>query len=140
MTLWPSSVVNCGPRRLSPPPRITERYRNSQPTCSTAFCSSPADRPDLQSQAQGLATLDFRPGLRLSAGRHRLRVRDLVHPPDALLRGWQGARGAPLSDWMEPLRAALGGDWECLGGWLPGPQDQLGGSLSGSPEPLVGWP
>src|SRR3954447_9278329 len=50
---WPSSAVNCGPRRLSPPPRITERYRNSQPTCSTAFCSSPADRPDLQSQAKG---------------------------------------------------------------------------------------
>src|SRR4051812_31388368 len=49
---WPLSAVNSGPRRLSPPPRITERYRNSQPTCSTAFCSSPADRPDLQSQAK----------------------------------------------------------------------------------------
>src|SRR3954470_9216321 len=49
---WPSSAVNSGPRRLSPPPRITETYRNSQPTCSTAFCSSPADRPDLQSQAK----------------------------------------------------------------------------------------
>src|SRR4051812_50097991 len=50
---WPSSAVNSGPRRLSPPPRITETYRNSQPTCSTAFWPSPADRPDLQSQAQG---------------------------------------------------------------------------------------
>src|SRR3954470_24191929 len=49
---WPSSAVNSGPRRLSPPPRITETYRNSQPTCSTAFWPSPADRPDLQSQAQ----------------------------------------------------------------------------------------
>src|SRR4051794_3847195 len=50
---WPSSAVNSGPRRLSPPPRITETYRNSQPTCSTAFWPSPADRPDLQSQAEG---------------------------------------------------------------------------------------
>src|SRR3954451_10954378 len=49
---WPSSAVNSGPRRLSPPPRITETYRNSQPTCSTAFWPSPADRPDLQSQAE----------------------------------------------------------------------------------------
>src|SRR4051812_26951773 len=49
---WPLSAVNSGPRRLSPPPRITETYRNSQPTCSTAFCSSPPDRPDLQSQAK----------------------------------------------------------------------------------------
>src|SRR3954449_5891075 len=53
---WPSSAVNSGPRRLSPPPRITETYRNSQPTCSTAFWSSPADRPDMQSQAQGPVT------------------------------------------------------------------------------------
>ena len=50
---WPASAVNSGPRRLSPPPRITVTYRNSQPTCSTAFCSSPADRPDLQRQAKG---------------------------------------------------------------------------------------
>src|SRR3954466_16329780 len=49
---WPSSAVNSGPRRLSPPPRITETYRNSQPTCSAAFWPSPADRPDLQSQAE----------------------------------------------------------------------------------------
>src|SRR3954447_243061 len=49
---WPSSAVNSGPRRLSPPPRITETRRNSQPMCSTAFCSSPADRPDLQSQVK----------------------------------------------------------------------------------------
>src|SRR5215217_1114509 len=52
---WPSSAVNSGPRRLSPPPRITKTYRNSQPTCSTAFWSSPADRPDLQSQVEGIA-------------------------------------------------------------------------------------
>src|SRR3954464_13395797 len=59
---WPSPAVTSGPRRLSPPPRITARYRNSQPTCSTAFCSSPADRPDLQSQAQS-AFEKVRPGL-----------------------------------------------------------------------------
>src|SRR3954470_23888407 len=58
---WPASAVNSGPRRLSPPPRITETHRNSQPTCSTAFCSSPADHPDLQSQAQTLRIIVSRP-------------------------------------------------------------------------------
>src|SRR5215208_3933040 len=50
---WPSSAVNSGPRRLSQAHGITETRRNSQPTCSAAFCSSPADRPDVQTQAQG---------------------------------------------------------------------------------------
>src|SRR3954471_11096033 len=49
---WPSSAVNSGPRRLSQAHGITETRRNSQPTCSAASCSSPADRPDVQSQAQ----------------------------------------------------------------------------------------
>src|SRR3954467_3937875 len=49
---WPSSAVNSGPRRFSQAPGITDTRRNSQPTCSTAFCSSPVGRPDLQSQAQ----------------------------------------------------------------------------------------
>src|SRR4051812_41936246 len=49
---WPSSAVNSGPRRLSQAHGITETCRNSQPTCSAASCSSPADRPDVQSQAQ----------------------------------------------------------------------------------------
>src|SRR4051812_40362975 len=52
---WPSSAVNSGPRRLSQAHGITETCRNSQPTCSAAPCSSPADRPDVQSQAQGSA-------------------------------------------------------------------------------------
>src|SRR5829696_3446810 len=49
---WPSSAVNSGPRRLSQAHGITETRRNSQPTCSAAFCSSPADRPDVQTQAK----------------------------------------------------------------------------------------
>src|SRR5215210_7196299 len=49
---WPSSAVNSGPRRLSQAHGITETHRNSQPTCSAAFCSSPADRPDVQTQAE----------------------------------------------------------------------------------------
>src|SRR5215212_7517741 len=49
---WPSSAVNSGPRRFSQAHSTTETRRNSQPTCSTAFCSSPVGRPDLQSQAQ----------------------------------------------------------------------------------------
>ena len=49
---WPSSAVNSGPRRFSQAHRITQTRRNSQPTCSTAFCSSPVGRPNLQSQAQ----------------------------------------------------------------------------------------
>src|SRR3954466_6343449 len=48
----PSSAVNSGPRRLSQAHGITETCRNSQPTCSAASCSSPADRPDVQSQAK----------------------------------------------------------------------------------------
>src|SRR6187200_2357259 len=40
------------PRRLSQAHPITETRRNSQPTCLTAFCSSPIGRPDLQSQAK----------------------------------------------------------------------------------------
>src|SRR3954454_12248315 len=52
---WPSSAVNSGPRRLSQAHGITETCRNSQPTCSAASCSSPADRPDVQSQAQKLS-------------------------------------------------------------------------------------
>src|SRR3954454_10148962 len=48
---WPSSAVNSGPRRLSQAHGITETRRNSQPTCSAASCSSPADHPDVQSQA-----------------------------------------------------------------------------------------
>src|ERR1051325_3639308 len=51
---WPSSAVNSGPRRFSQAHGITETRRNSQPTCSTAFCSSPVGRPDLQSPAQPL--------------------------------------------------------------------------------------
>src|SRR4051812_28078534 len=51
---WPSSAVNSGPRRLSQAHGITETCRNSQPTCSAASCSSPADRPDVQSQAKTL--------------------------------------------------------------------------------------
>src|SRR3954451_1723106 len=47
---WPSSAVNSGPRRLLQARGITETRRNSQPTCSTAFCLSPVGRPDLQSQ------------------------------------------------------------------------------------------
>src|SRR4051794_6118142 len=49
---WPSSAVNSGPRRFSQAHGITKTRRNSQPTCSTAFCSSPVGRPDLQSQAK----------------------------------------------------------------------------------------
>src|SRR4051812_12148437 len=49
---WPSSAVNSGPRRLSQAHGITETCRNSQPTCSAASCSSPADRPDVQSQVK----------------------------------------------------------------------------------------
>src|SRR3954463_8735027 len=52
---WPSSAVNSGPRRLSQAHGITETCRNSQPTCSAASCSSPADRPDVQSQAKSPA-------------------------------------------------------------------------------------
>src|SRR3954470_13937916 len=48
---WPLSAVNSGPRRLSQAHGITETCRNSQPTCSAASCSSPADRLDVQSQA-----------------------------------------------------------------------------------------
>src|SRR5215212_4740089 len=51
---WPSSAVNSGPHRFSQAHSITETRRNSQPTCSTAFCSSPVGRPDLQSQAKDL--------------------------------------------------------------------------------------
>src|SRR4051812_43203431 len=49
---WPSSAVNSGPRRFSQAHRITQTRQNSQPTCSTAFCSSPVGRPNLQSQAK----------------------------------------------------------------------------------------
>src|SRR6476661_5109948 len=64
---WPSSAVNSGPRRFSQAHGITETRRNSQPTCSTAFCSSPVGRPDLQSQAHDLSgfkyhSLDMRDG------------------------------------------------------------------------------
>src|SRR5829696_2185358 len=52
---WPSSAVNSGPRQLSQAHGITETRRNSQPTCSAAFCSSPADRPDVQTQAEAFA-------------------------------------------------------------------------------------
>src|SRR3954463_16003069 len=48
---WPLSAANSGPRRLSQAHGITETCRNSQPTCSAASCSSPADRLDVQSQA-----------------------------------------------------------------------------------------
>src|SRR4051794_29948765 len=51
---WPSSAVNSGPRRLSQAHGITETCRNSQPTCSAASCSSPADRPDVQRQAKSV--------------------------------------------------------------------------------------
>src|SRR5689334_15358053 len=49
---WPLSAVNSGPRRLSQAHGITETCQNSQQTCSAASCSSPADRPDVQSQDQ----------------------------------------------------------------------------------------
>ena len=55
---WPWSALNCGPRRLSPPRRLTETGRNSQPTGSAACCSSPADRPDVQTQAKPLPRSD----------------------------------------------------------------------------------
>src|SRR3954454_10380238 len=51
---WPLSAVNSRPRRLSQAHGITETCRNSQPTCSAASCSSPADRPDVQSQDKSL--------------------------------------------------------------------------------------
>src|SRR3954454_5369478 len=60
---WPSSAVNSGPRRLLQAHEITETRRNSQPTCSTAFCSSPLGRPDLQSQDQDGAEA-VEPGVR----------------------------------------------------------------------------
>src|SRR4051794_22063075 len=63
---WPLSAVNSGPRRLSQAHGITETCRNSQPTCSAASCSSPADRPDVQSQAQRSAPQTDRPSLRAS--------------------------------------------------------------------------
>src|SRR3954471_5764442 len=56
---WPSSAVNSGPRRLSQAHGITETCRNSQPTCSAASCSSPADRPDVQSQAKAFSEPSF---------------------------------------------------------------------------------
>src|SRR4051794_39711301 len=61
---WPSSAVNSGPRRFSQAHRITQTRRNSQPTCSTAFCSSPVGRPNLQSQAKHLLEIsdDLRTG------------------------------------------------------------------------------
>src|SRR4051812_49338417 len=54
---WPLSAANSGPRRLSQAHGITETCRNSQPTCSAASCSSPADRPDVQSQAKTIQSL-----------------------------------------------------------------------------------
>src|SRR4051794_26866725 len=75
---WPSSAVNSGPRRLSPPPRITETYRNSQPTCSTAFCSSPADHPDLQCQAEMLAS--FKAEVMAVADHAASTIESIVHP------------------------------------------------------------
>src|SRR3954464_5301153 len=56
---WPSSAVNSGPRRLSQAHGITETCRNSQPTCSAASCSSPADRPDVQSQVKRMSQNQF---------------------------------------------------------------------------------
>src|SRR4051812_5998238 len=50
--LAPWSGASCGHRWLSDPRRAAERCRKSQPTCSTASCPSPADHPDVQSQAQ----------------------------------------------------------------------------------------
>src|SRR3954469_7853207 len=67
---WPSSAVNSGLRRFSQAHGITETRRNSQPKCSTAFCSSPVGRPDLQSQAKRIAQI---PGDRLQDER-RLEV------------------------------------------------------------------
>src|SRR3954465_13118356 len=58
---WPSSAVNSGPRRLSQAHGITETCRNSQPTCSAAFCSSPADPLDVQSQAQPIPNFATEP-------------------------------------------------------------------------------
>src|SRR3954463_11636972 len=59
---WPSSAVNSGPRRLSQAHAITETCRNSQPTCSAASCSSPADRPDVQSSPKILFRYSGAPG------------------------------------------------------------------------------
>src|ERR671916_192804 len=50
----PQSGASCGHRRLSDRRRPAERCRKSQPTCSTASCSSPAGHPDVQSQDQKL--------------------------------------------------------------------------------------
>src|SRR3954471_20964473 len=61
---WPSSAVNSGPRRLLQARGITETRRNSQPTCSTAFCLSPVGRPDLQSQAEYFDIFSPPPGER----------------------------------------------------------------------------
>ena len=59
---WPSSAVNSGPRRFSQAHRITQTPRNSQPTCSTACCSSPVGRPNLQSQATRLCRIILNSG------------------------------------------------------------------------------
>src|SRR3954447_15596901 len=56
---WPLSAVNSGPRRLSQAHGITETCRNSQPTCSAASCSSPADRLDVQSQVKDNPRLEM---------------------------------------------------------------------------------
>src|SRR4051812_15162470 len=48
----PWSGASCGHRWLSDPRRAAERCRKSQPTCSTASCSSPAGHPNVQSQAK----------------------------------------------------------------------------------------
>src|SRR5215213_8911332 len=94
---WPASAVNSGPRRLSPPPRITATYRNSQPTCSTAFCSSPADHPDLQRQAKFerlLIELGKASGLKL--------INLPEHRPGVVAGGvhlW--GRGAEFGRWIE---------------------------------------
>src|SRR3954463_11826152 len=60
---WPSSAVNSGPRRLLQARGVTETRRNSQPTCSTAFCLSPVGRPDLQNQAEHLSVYQTFPEL-----------------------------------------------------------------------------
>src|SRR3954463_4007083 len=87
---WPSSAVNSGPRRLSPPPRITETYRNSQPTCSTAFWPSPADRLDVQSQDQ-----------------ERNKVRAAYHRAEYL-----DERRAMMQRWADYVDALSGGGGE----------------------------